>query len=229
MLTLRPSGARGHVNHGWLNSFHSFSFGSYHDPAHMGFSDLRVINQDIIQPSAGFPTHSHKDMEIVTYVMSGTLAHRDSMGNVETIGAGEWQRMTAGTGVQHSEYNASDTEPVELLQIWILPEQTGLAPGYEQILLENKPGWQVVASRSGSDGTLTVHQDVTLWHGSFAAGEKSALPNAANRNAWVQVVRGELTVGDLKLSAGDGARITGADKLPLAATRDAELLLFDLR
>ncbi len=229
MLTLRPSAARGHVNLGWLDSFHSFSFGSYHDPAHMGFSDLRVINQDIIQPSAGFPTHGHTDMEIVTYVMRGRLAHRDSMGNVETIAAGEVQRMTAGTGIQHSEYNASDTEPVELLQIWLLPNQTGLAPGYEQIMLENKPGWQVVASRSGADGALTVHQDVTLWRGRFAAGEQSVLPVSATRNAWLQVVRGDALVGDQNLSAGDGAKIAGAENMLLTASDDAELLLFDLR
>jgi quercetin 2,3-dioxygenase len=229
MITLRPSDARGHANHGWLESWHSFSFGDYHDPAHMGFSDLRVINQDIIQPGKGFGTHGHRDMEIITYVLDGALAHKDSMGNVETIRAGELQRMTAGTGIQHSEFNASDTGLVELLQIWVLPDASGLTPGYEQVLLENRPGWQVIASRTGADGMLRVHQDMTLLRGQFAAGETTLVPVAQNRKAWLQVVRGTVHLDSQTLTSGDAAALTDLNAAAVMAATDAELLLFDLR
>jgi quercetin 2,3-dioxygenase len=229
MITLRKSTDRGHANFGWLDSRHSFSFGSYHDPAHMGFSDLRVINQDIVQPGAGFGTHGHRDMEIITYVLSGALAHRDSLGNVETIRAGELQRMTAGTGVQHSEFNASDHELVEFLQIWVLPEQTGLAPGYEQIALDDVPGWQVVASRTGDGGALTVHQDVRLLRGRFQAGELVEVPLPAGRNGWMQLVRGAIKLADQQLGPGDAARIERADAVSMTALSEAEILLFDLK
>jgi quercetin 2,3-dioxygenase len=229
MFTLRRSADRGRANYGWLDSKHSFSFGTYHDPAHMGFSDLRVINQDIVQPGAGFGTHGHRDMEIITYVLSGTLAHRDSLGNVETIRAGELQRMTAGTGVQHSEYNASDRALVEFLQIWILPEQAGLAPGYEQVALEDIPGWQIVASRAGRSGALTVHQDMRLLRGRFKAGETYDVPLATGRKGWLQVVRGETSLGDQLLGPGDAARIDSADAFSAATVSDSEILLFDLK
>jgi quercetin 2,3-dioxygenase len=229
MPIIRKSNERGQANHGWLDSRHSFSFGDYHDPAHMGFSDLRVINQDRVQPGAGFGTHGHRDMEIITYVLSGALAHRDSMGNVETIQAGEVQRMTAGTGVQHSEFNASKTEPVEFLQIWVLPEKTGLAPGYAQIRLADAWGWHIVASQSGAADALMVHQDMTLWRGQFSQNEKSVLPLAANRSGWLQVVRGTVRIGDHVLVAGDAAAFQNEMSPGLAADTDAELLLFDLR
>lgn len=229
MMTLRNAADRGHANFGWLDSRHSFSFGSYQDPAHMGFSDLRVINQDIVQPGAGFGTHGHRDMEIITYVLSGALAHKDSLGNVETITAGEVQRMTAGTGVEHSEFNASDQMLVEFLQIWILPEQRGLAPGYQQQLLSLKPGWMTVASRHGSDGALTVHQDMKLFRGIFAAGETAAVPLTQDRRGWLQVVRGDLLVGGIAIKAGDGLQIEHEGTLSLQAKTNCELMLFDLR
>jgi quercetin 2,3-dioxygenase len=229
MLTIRKSQERGHADHGWLESYHSFSFADFHDPRHMGFSDLRVINQDIIQPGQGFGTHGHRDMEIITYVLSGELAHKDSMGNVETIKAGELQRMTAGTGVQHSEYNSSKTDLVELLQIWILPETKNLTPGYEQIALHDMPGWQIVASQTGGGGALTVHQDVRLLRGKFCATETSVLPLADNRNGWLQVVRGSILLGDNHLTAGDAVSIIDDLRVPLQAKSDAEVLLFDLK
>ncbi len=229
MITLRKSADRGHASFGWLDSRHSFSFGQYHEPAHMGFSDLRVINQDIVQPGAGFGTHGHQDMEIITYVLSGALAHKDSMGNVETIRAGELQRMTAGTGVQHSEFNASDHDLVEFLQIWVLPEKSGLRPSYEQIMLEDKSGWQIVESRQGAAGALTVHQDMHLFRGRFRAGESDGLPLPENRNGWLQVVRGDLRFGDLAVTSGDGVRIQHALPQQLQAVTDSEVLLFDLR
>jgi quercetin 2,3-dioxygenase len=229
MITLRHALERGHADHGWLDSRHSFSFGDYHDPAHMGFSDLRVISQDIVQPGKGFATHGHRDMEIITYVLSGALAHRDSMGNVETIQAGEVQRMTAGTGVQHSEFNASTTELVEFLQIWVLPEKTGLAPGYAQISLADAPGWHIVASQSGAADALLVNQDMTLWRGQFSQNEKSALPLAANRSGWLQVVRGTVRIGDHVLVTGDAAAFQNEMSPGLAADTDSELLFFDLR
>ena len=231
MITLRKAQDRGHAQHGWLDSWHSFSFGDYYDPKHMGFRALRVINEDRVAPGKGFPTHSHRDMEIVTYVLDGALEHRDSMGNGSVMKSGDVQRMTAGTGVGHSEFNASQTDPVHFLQIWILPESRSLAAGYEQKNFP-KPELQgklrVVASRDGAGGAVLVHQDVTLLAGSFAAGESAKYALAPGRHAWLHVVRGTLTVNGQELSAGDAIQASEEAALELNGVSDAEVLLFDL-
>jgi redox-sensitive bicupin YhaK (pirin superfamily) len=232
MMTLRPSAERGHANFGWLDSYHSFSFGQYHDPAHMGFSDLRVINQDVVAPGAGFGRHGHKDMEIITYVLSGAVAHEDSMGNRETVRAGEIQRMTAGTGVEHSEFNASTAAPVEFLQIWVLPDQRGLKPGYEQISLDDRitPGqWTLIGAREGDEHVITIHQDVKLHAGRFAAGTTAALPVTAARAGWLQLIEGTVRVGDHTLQPGDGLALRDLDAPAMTALTDAHALFFDLR
>jgi redox-sensitive bicupin YhaK (pirin superfamily) len=231
MLTIRPSEARGHVEFGWLDTRHSFSFGHYHDPAHMGFRALRVINEDRVDPGAGFDPHPHRDMEILTYVLSGALEHRDSMGNGSVIRPGDVQRMTAGTGVVHSEQNASATEPVHLLQIWILPARTGLAPGYEQKAFpeaERRGRLRPLASADGREGSVTVHQDVTLYSALLGAGESVRHALAPGRHAWVQVARGAVSVNGETVRAGDGVALSDERSLALEASEDAELLLFDL-
>ena len=231
MLTIRPSEARGHVEFGWLDTRHSFSFGHYHDPAHMGFRALRVINEDHVDPGAGFDPHPHRDMEILTYVLSGALEHRDSMGNGSVIRPGDVQRMTAGTGVVHSEQNASATEPVHLLQIWILPARTGLAPGYEQKAFpkaERRGRLRPLASADGREGSVTVHQDVTLYSALLGAGESVRHALAPGRHAWVQVARGAVSVNGETVRAGDGVALSDERSLALEASEDAELLLFDL-
>ncbi|MDX1516981.1 MAG: pirin family protein [Woeseiaceae bacterium] len=230
MFEIIRSADRGHANHGWLDTRHTFSFADYHNPSRMGFGSLRVINEDVIAPQSGFGTHPHRDMEIVTYLVSGELAHKDSMGNGSTIRAGELQRMTAGTGVLHSEFNRSDEE-THLLQIWILPERTGLEPGYEQKLFppEAKSNrWCVLASRDGRDGSLTIHQDATLLATLLDAGESLEHAFAAGRSGFLQVVEGAVDVSGEHLSAGDGMAISDTAAITVTAEDAAELLLFDL-
>ena len=233
MITIRHAGERGHFDHGWLDTHHTFSFADYHDERHMGFSDLRVINDDVVQAGQGFGTHPHRDMEIVTYVLEGELLHRDSMGNGSVIRPGEVQRMTAGTGVRHSEENASREKPVHLLQIWILPGQRGLAPGYEQTAFpeaERRGKLRLVASPDGAEGSVTIHQDARMYATLLARGEEVRLPLAPGRRAWVHVARGELTLNGQPLGGGDGAAIEREEAIALAGrgAQPAEVLVFDL-
>jgi quercetin 2,3-dioxygenase len=230
MMTLRPASARGHANHGWLDTWHTFSFADYHDPSHMGFRALRVINEDYVAPRQGFGTHPHRDMEIITYVLDGGVEHRDSMGSHGVIRPGEVQRMTAGTGVLHSEQNPFD-ETLHLLQIWIVPGQRGLPPGYEQkaFAREERQGrFRLVASQDGRDGSLTVHQDVRLHTTLLGVGERAEYALAPGRHAWVQVARGAGTLNGTALKAGDGAAVSHEERLVLTATEPLEALLFDL-
>jgi hypothetical protein len=232
MITIRPAEERGHTDLGWLDSRHTFSFGDYHDPAHMGFRDLRVINDDGVLPGKGFGTHGHRDMEILSLVLSGALEHKDSMGTGSVIRPGDVQRMTAGTGVTHSEYNPSKTEGVHFLQIWILPEKAGLKPGYEQKSFpddERRGRLRVVASRDGRDGSLTIHQDAAVYVGRLEPGETVAHPIGKGRHAWVQVARGRVMLGDRPLEAGDGAAVSGEPSITLAGKETADVLVFDLK
>jgi len=232
MITVRPAADRGSANFDWLDSRHSFSFGSYYDPRHMGFRSLRVINEDKIAPGQGFPTHGHRDMEIVTYVLSGALEHKDSIGNGSVIRPGDVQRMSAGTGIRHSEYNASNTDPVHLLQIWIQTDTPGLDPSYEEKHFEvadRQNRLALVGSRDGRDGSVVIHQDVNLYAAVLAEGQSAAYEIAAGRAVWLQVARGSIRVGDRVLTAGDGAAISEAASLSLqGAEQGAEALLFDL-
>lgn len=231
MLTVRKSIDRGHANHGWLNSYHTFSFANYYDPAHMNFRDLRVINEDWVAGGGGFATHPHRDMEIITYVLEGGLEHQDSMGNRSVIRPGEVQRMTAGTGVTHSEYNASKTDAVHLLQIWVIPERSGLTPEYEQKFYtpEEKRGQlRLIASQDGRDGSVTVHQDLNLYATVLGDGEKVLQPIAPDRHLWVQIARGSAIVNGEILSAGDAAALQAEPTLELIGQTDAEILVFDL-
>jgi len=230
-IAIRKSAERGHVDFGWLDSRHSFSFGNYYDPRHMGFGPLRVINDDHVGPGGGFPTHPHSDMEIVTYVIEGALEHKDSLGNGSVIRPGDVQRMTAGTGIRHSEFNASKTEPVHLLQIWIVPERNGLAPGYEEkaIPAEEKRGkLRLIASRSGRDGSVIIHQDADIFAALLARGEAVSHRVKPGRAAWVQVARGAIVLNDTRLEEGDGASIDDATRLNIVGEGDAEVLLFDV-
>ena len=231
MITIRRSEARGHANHGWLDSYHSFSFADYYDPDHMHFGPLRVINEDRIAGGQGFGTHGHRDMEIVTYVLEGALAHRDSMGNGSTIRHGDVQRMSAGTGVKHSEFNASQDEEAHLLQIWILPQRAGDQPGYEEKRFDDadKRGrLRIVASPDGRDGSVTIHSDASIYAALIDGAEQAALSLPAGRRAYVHVARGALTVNGEALAAGDAAMIVDAETVTLEQGRDAEVLLFDL-
>jgi redox-sensitive bicupin YhaK (pirin superfamily) len=231
MIKLRRGGDRGHTKLSWLDSRHTFSFGDYYDPQQMGFSDLRVINQDRVVPGAGFPTHSHRDMEIVTYVLEGALAHKDSTGASSVIRVGDVQRMSAGTGISHSEYNASQTEPVHFLQIWIVPDEEGLTPGYEQKafpLDKNRGRWTLIASKEGRDGSVTVHQDVDVWTARVSPGAQTTFRLKPGRHAWLQVARGAVTFNGTPLKAGDGAAASQEEILELKAVEEAEMLLFDL-
>lgn len=231
MLTIRKSQERGYADHGWLKSFHSFSFAGYHDPAHMGFGNLRVINEDRVAAGAGFGTHGHKDMEIISYVMSGELAHKDSMGNIESIPPGEVQRMSAGRGVMHSEFNHKKDETTHFLQIWLLPNARGIEPGYEQKKFpdaDKRGHLRLVASPDGSDGSVTVHSDARLYAGLFDGAESTSLTLDPARKSYVHLVRGELEVNGRKLSTGDAALIEGESQLALSAGNDAEVLVFDL-
>lgn len=228
MLQIRKAAQRGHFDFGWLDTHHTFSFGEYYDPAHMGFRALRVINEDRVEPGAGFPTHGHRDMEIVTYVLSGALEHKDSIGTGSIIRPGELQRMSAGRGVQHSEFNASKTEPVHLLQIWILPERSGAQPEYEQKRFDLGGELRLIASHDGRAGSVTIHQDAALYAARPKAGTTVKHELANGRHAWLQIAKGEVEVEGSKLSAGDGAAVSNVAQLELRATRDAEFLLFDL-
>src|ERR671910_3848559 len=231
MIQLRRSEDRGHTKLSWLDSRHTFSFGDYYDPQHMGFSDLRVINEDRVAPGAGFPTHSHRDMEIITYVLEGALAHKDSTGASSVIRVADVQRMSAGTGISHSEYNASQTEAVHFLQIWIIPTDTGLLPGYEQRafpLNEHRDTWTLIGSEAGRDGSVTVHQDVDVWAARFSPGEQSSFPVKPSRNIWTQVARGAVTLNGTTLNAGDGAATSQEEILEVKTVEAAEILLFDL-
>lgn len=231
MIAVRNAEERGHLDFGWLDTRHSFSFGNYYDPSHMGFRHLRVINEDRVQAAKGFDTHPHRDMEIITYVLEGALEHRDSMGNGSVIRPGEVQRMTAGTGITHSEYNHSKSDSVHLLQIWILPQLSGLAPGYEQKAFpedERRGRLRLVASQDGREGSVTVHQDVALYATLLSAGDDVSHPLAEGRHAWVQVAKGSVTVNGEPLKGGDGAAISGESHVELHAEGDAEVLLFDL-
>jgi hypothetical protein len=231
MMTRRPSAERGHFDHGWLDTRHSFSFADYRDPAHMGFRALRVINEDRVQPARGFPTHSHRDMEILSWVLDGALEHKDSLGNGSVIRPGDIQRMSAGTGVQHSEFNPSPTEPMRLLQIWILPERSGLEPGYEEKHFtprERTDRLRLVASRDAREGSVKIHQDLDLYASILPAGKQLQHTLKPGRHAWIQVARGELLLNDTPLGLGDGAAVSDESELELQATADAELLLFDL-
>lgn len=231
MIELRRDEERGHANHGWLDSWHSFSFAGYHDPRHMGFGSLRVINEDWINAGAGFGTHGHRDMEIITYVLEGELAHRDSMGNGSVIRPGDVQRMSAGRGVQHSEANPSQVNRTHLLQIWIEPNVTGIDPGYEEKRFspDQKRGrLQLIASPDGADGSVLIHQDARLHAGLFDADESATLAIASGRKIYLHVARGELSVNDTVLKAGDALKASGETQLQLGQGRQAEILVFDL-
>ncbi len=231
MLTLRRSQDRGYADHGWLKSFHSFSFAGYHDPNHMGWGNLRVINEDRIAPGTGFGTHGHRDMEIISYVLSGNLAHQDSMGNVKGIPPGDVQRMSAGTGVQHSEFNHAPNETTHFLQIWIQPNVTGIPPSYEQKTFadDQKQGrLKLVASPDGSDGSVKLHADARLYAGLLDGAESASLSLNPARKAYVHLVRGELDVNGQALKAGDAALLAEEAMVHLKAGREAEVLLFDL-
>jgi redox-sensitive bicupin YhaK (pirin superfamily) len=231
MITIRPANERGHVQLGWLDSRHTFSFGSYYDPNHIHFRNLRVINEDFVQPGTGFGTHGHQDMEIITYVLAGEITHRDSIGNLEVIKPGEVQRMTAGTGIFHSEHNLSKNEVLHLLQIWIFPDQKGLEPGYEQKqfpVTQREGKWQLLASRDARDGSLLIHQDVNLYAAYLNREETISYSLAQNRHAWLQVTKGKLSLNGHSLEAGDGVGVSNESELHLQAVADAEMLLFDL-
>lgn len=231
MITIRKSEDRGHFDLGWLDTYHTFSFDQYYDPAHVHFRSLRVINEDRVQPARGFPTHSHRDMEIITYVLSGALEHRDSMGNGSVIRPGDVQRMTAGTGVSHSESNPSDIEPVHLLQIWILPETSHLPPGYEEKRFSNeerRDRLRLLAAKDGRAGSVTVHQDAELYATILDAGKTVVHTLAENRYAWLQVARGTIRLNEMELKQGDGAAVRKESELRITAHDRAELLLFDL-
>ncbi len=231
MLTLRPSAERGYADHGWLQSHHSFSFAGYYDPQHMGWGNLRVINDDYIAPGTGFGTHGHRDMEIVTYVLTGTLAHKDSMGNITGIPPGDVQRMSAGRGVQHSEFNHAPNETTHLLQIWIEPNVKGIAPGYEQktfAAAEKQGVLRLVASPDGAQGSVTIHADARMYSGLFDGAQEARLALDPQRKAYVHLVRGQLVVNGTALKGGDAALLDGESVLHLAQGQDAEVLVFDL-
>jgi redox-sensitive bicupin YhaK (pirin superfamily) len=231
MQLFRPSEDRGRAEIGWLDSRHSFSFGNYYDPDHIQFGALRVINEDRVSPGAGFDTHGHKDMEIISYVLEGALEHKDSIGTGSVIRPGELQRMTAGTGIRHSEFNPSETEPVHFLQIWIVPEREGLEPGYEQKVFPaaDRQGMaRLLGSRDGRDGSLTIHQDVDVYGSLLGIGEAVAFDLRPGRKLWIQMARGTLTANGQPLSAGDGLGLLDTQNISITATDEAEFLLFDL-
>ncbi|MAT14061.1 MAG: quercetin 2,3-dioxygenase [Planctomyces sp.] len=231
MITVRKSNERGHANHGWLDTYHTFSFSSYQDPAHTQFRSLRVMNEDRVAPGQGFGMHPHRDMEIVTYVLEGALEHQDSLGNGEVLRPGEFQRMSAGTGIRHSELNPSATEPVHLYQIWLFPNEEGLPPSYEQKPFDpegRNHQWQLVASPDAAESSLLIHQDARI----FLADLNSEVPLdyelPTGRHAWLQVLRGSLTLNGTPLDVSDGAAISDEEKLSLVANGKAEVMLFDL-
>ena len=230
MIRIRKAAERGSVSFGWLQSKHTFSFGQYHDPAHMGFGALRVINEDRVEPGAGFATHGHQDMEIISYVLDGALAHRDSLGTGSVIRPGDVQRMSAGTGIRHSEFNHSDRDAVHFLQIWLVPERAGLPPSYEQKAFgdaELRGRLRLIGAQDGRDGAVTIHQDVDLYAGRFGSGDRARLAVGSGRIAWVQVARGAVEVDGERLAAGDGAAITDPESIAIdGREEDAEVLVF---
>ncbi len=231
MLTIRPAASRGRTDIDWLDSWHTFSFGDYHDPQWRGFRSLRVINDDRIAPGGGFDTHPHRDMEIITWVLSGALEHRDSLGNGSVIRPGDMQRMTAGTGILHSEFNPSETEPVHLLQIWLFPDRKGLAPGYEQRAFspaELQNAFRLVASRDGRDGSVTIHQDADVYAATLGGGRSLRHELSPGRHAWLQVASGNVVVNGRELEAGDGAAASDERFLEIDARDASEVVLFDL-
>jgi len=231
MLTLRKSGDRGYADHGWLKSFHSFSFAGYHDPKHMGFGNLRVINEDRIAPGTGFGTHGHRDMEIISYVLTGELAHKDTLGNIKGIPPGDVQRMSAGTGVQHSEFNHAKDQTTHFLQIWIEPNVTGIPASYEQKTFAEdakRGSLRLVASPQGADGSVTIHADASIYAGLFDGAEKASITLNPSRKSYVHLVRGELEVNGQKLAAGDAALLVNESALALSNGKAAEVLVFDL-
>ena len=231
MIEVRKSEERGHANHGWLDSYHSFSFAEYYDPQHMGFGPLRVINEDRVDPGAGFGTHGHRNMEIISYVLDGELAHKDSMGNGSVIRPGDVQRMSAGTGVMHSEYNHAKERATHFLQIWIEPAQFGLEPGYEEKHFdeaEKRGRLRLIASREGVDGSVVVHQNAKLYAGLFDGGESAMLEVAAGRKLYVHVARGEIVVNGIALKHGDALKAVDERRIELSQGRGAEVLVFDL-
>ena len=231
MLTVRKSADRGHADHGWLQSRHSFSFADYYDPAHMGWGNLRVINEDRVAPGMGFGTHGHRDMEIISYVLSGELAHRDTLGNVKTIPAGDVQRMSAGRGVQHSEFNPARDAATHFLQIWIVPDATGIAPSYEQKRFdenEKRGRLRLIASKNGTNESITIHADAALHAGLFDGDESARLMLDPGRKGYAHLVRGQLRVNGIPLAAGDAALIAHESSITLDQGKDAEVLVFDL-
>ena len=231
MLTIRKRDERGHADHGWLDTYHTFSFADYYDPDQMGFRTLRVINEDRVAPGTGFGTHGHKDMEIVTYVLEGALEHKDSMGNGEVLRPGEFQRMSAGTGIRHSEFNPSATEPVHLYQIWLLPRTNGIKPSYEQKFfpeVEKQGKFRLVASPNGAEGSLSIHQDAKVYLSTLDAGQEVKHDLEAGRHAWLQVLRGRVTVNGQTAEAGDGVAVSDEVRLHVAGAAPAEVMLFDL-
>ena len=230
MMKIRKANERGHAEHGWLDSYHTFSFADYYDPQWMGFRSLRVINDDLVMPGMGFGTHPHRDMEIITYILSGSLEHKDSMGNGRVIRTGDVQYMAAGTGVQHSEFNPSKDEAVHLLQIWIQPDEKGVKPRYaEKALKETAPGkLNLVTSKTGRDGSIAIHQDADLWLAKLESGNRATHRLVPGRNAWVHVAEGEVSLNGKKLSSGDAAAVNQEGILELGATKPSQVLLFDL-
>jgi redox-sensitive bicupin YhaK (pirin superfamily) len=232
MIQIRKAEERGHANHGWLDTYHSFSFASYRDPRHMGFRCLRVMNEDFVQPGHGFGMHPHHDMEIVTYVLDGALEHKDSLGNGEVLRPGEFQRMSAGTGITHSEFNPSDTEPVHLYQIWLYPDRRGLAPGYEQKRFpdkERRNRLRLVASPDADDSSLLIHQDACVYLSSLDVGRRVSHELKPGRHGWLQALRGAVSLNGLDLKASDGAAVSDEGTLEIVATHPAEIMLFDLK
>jgi quercetin 2,3-dioxygenase len=231
MIRVRRAADRGHADHGWLNTYHTFSFATYRDPQHMHFRALRVMNEDFVAPGQGFGTHPHENMEIVTYVLEGALAHRDSMGNGEVLRPGEFQRMSAGSGITHSEFNPSENEPVHLYQIWMFPDRKGIEPSYEQKRFgeaERHNRLRLVASREAADGSLLIHQDSRIYLSSLDTGKQVAYQLADKRHAWLQVLRGSVSLNGTDLATSDGAAVSDETELTIGAARDAEILLFDL-
>ena len=231
MIQIRRADERGHADHGWLKTHHTFSFASYQDPQHMKFRSLRVMNEDIVAPGKGFGTHPHRDMEIVTYVLDGALEHKDSMGNGEVLRPGEFQRMSAGTGITHSEFNPSDSEPVHLYQIWLFPNKQGLPPSYEQKKFaeeERRNRLRLVASPDAEDESLRIHQEARIYLSTLDDGKSVVHTLVPGRHAWLQVLRGSISMESDELTAGDGAAISDINELTVTATKDAEIMLFDL-
>lgn len=229
-MTIRRAGERGHANHGWLDTYHTFSFANYYDPQWMGFRSLRVINDDLVMPGMGFGTHPHNNMEIITYILSGSLEHKDSMGNGRIIKTGEVQYMSAGSGVRHSEFNPKKDEAVHLLQIWIQPDEKNVTPRYAEKSIADAPGgkFNLITSKTGRDNSIAIHQDADLWIAKLAVGEKVSHTLAPGRNAWLHVAEGEVALNGETLSGGDAAVVTKETSLDLSATKPAQVLLFDL-